>query len=100
MGLAWTLVDNTGVQFKVLNFIRLTKSLLPCKVIQDFLDGSVVKNLPAKAGDMTLTPGSGRSLGGGNGNPLQYSCLGNATDRGAWWATVLRVAENWTRLGD
>ena len=67
MGLAWTLVD-TGVQFKVLNFIRLTKSLLPCKVIQDFLDGSVVKNLPAKAGDMSLTPGSGRSLGGGNGN--------------------------------
>ena len=41
---------------------------------------SVVKNSPAKAGDMGLIPGSGRSLGGGNGNPLQYSCLGNPMD--------------------
>ena len=44
--------------------------------------GSVVKNLPANAGDVSLTPGSGRCLGRGNGNPLQYSCLGNAIDRG------------------
>ena len=55
--------------------------------------------LPANAGDLTDTssvPGWGRSPGGGNGNPLQYSCLKNPTDRGAWWATVHRVAESWT----
>ena len=49
-----------------------------------FLGGSVVKNPPANAGDMGSTPGSGRSPGEGNGNPLQYSCLGNPMDRGAW----------------
>ena len=48
-----------------------------------FPGGSVVKNLPAKAGDEGLIPGSGRSPGGGNGNPLQYSCLVNPLDRGA-----------------
>ena len=59
--------------------------------------GSVVKNLPASArdaGDMGSIPGSGRSPGGGNGNPLQYSCLENPTDRGAWWATVHEVAKS------
>jgi len=44
-------------------------------------------------GEAGLIPGSGRSPGGGNGNPLQYSCLGNLKNRGAWWATVHRVAE-------
>ena len=48
----------------------------------------MVKNLPANAGDLSWNFGSGRSPGGGNGNPLQYSCLENPTDRGAWWATV------------
>ena len=46
------------------------------------------KNLPANAGDLGLIPELGRSPGEGNGNPLQYSCLGNPMDRGAWWATV------------
>ena len=46
--------------------------------------GSVVKNLPANAGHVGLTSGSGRSPGEGDGSPLQYSCLGNPTDRGAW----------------
>ena len=61
-----------------------------------FPSDSVIKNLPANAGDardMGLIPGSGRSPGGGNGNPLQYSCLGNPTGIGTWWATVLMVAE-------
>ena len=49
----------------------------------------MVKNLPAKG----LITGSGRSPGGGDGNPLQYSCLENSMDRGAWQATVLRVTE-------
>ena len=51
----------------------------------------MVKNLPASAGnarDSGLIPGSGRSPGGGHGNPLQYSCLKNAMDRGAWQATA------------
>ena len=56
----------------------------------------MVKNLPASAGDagdMGSIPESERSPGGGNGNPLQYSCLGNSMNRGAWWATVHGIAE-------
>ena len=49
----------------------------------------MVKNLPANAGDVGSFPGSERSLGEGNGNPPQYSCLENPTDRQAWWATAL-----------
>ena len=59
------------------------------------------KNPPASAGDvrdMGSTPGSGRSAGRGCGNPLQYSCLENPMDRGAWWATVPKVAKSQTRL--
>ena len=48
----------------------------------------MVKSMPANAGDVGAIPGLGRCPGEGNGNPLQYSCLGNPTDRGAWWATV------------
>ena len=58
-----------------------------------FLDGSVVKNSPANAGEAGSIPGSGGSPGEGNGNPFQYSCLENPVDRGAWWATVQGVAE-------
>ena len=61
----------------------------------------MVKNLPANArdtGDVGLILGSGRSLGGGNGNPLQYSCLGNPMDRGAWKAAVHKVAQSQARL--
>jgi len=54
----------------------------------------MVKNLSANAGDTGLIPGSGRSPGEGNGNPLQYSCLGNPKDRGAWWATIHEVAKD------
>ena len=64
-----------------------------------FPGGTVVKNPPANAGDAGDTgsiPGLGRSPEGGHGNPLQYSCLGNSMDRGAWWAAVHGIAENWT----
>jgi len=64
-----------------------------------FPGGSVVKSPPANAGDAGLIPGSGRSPREGNGNPLQYSCLGNPIDRGAWWATVHGVAKNGHNLG-
>ena len=53
----------------------------------------MVKNPPASAGDAGSILGSGRSPGEGNSNPLQYSCLGNLMDRGAWWAVVHRVAK-------
>ena len=54
-----------------------------------FPGGTVAKNLPVNVGDLGSNPRSGRSLGVESGNPLQYSCLGNSTDRGAWWATVM-----------
>ena len=58
-----------------------------------FPGGSVLKNLPASAGDMSLVPGLVRSPEEGNGNPLQYSYLGNPKDRGAWWAVVHGVTK-------
>ena len=60
----------------------------------------MVKNLSANTGDVGLISGSARSCGEGNDSPLQYSCLGNPTDREAWWATVHGVAESQTELGD
>ena len=63
----------------------------------------MVKNLPTNArdaGDAGLIPGWGRSPGVGNGNPLQYSCLENPMDRGAWRATVHGVTKSQTRLSD
>ena len=68
-----------------------------------FPGGSVVMNLPTDGGDardMGLIPGSGKFSGKGNGNPLQYSFLGNPTDRGAWWATAHRVTESRTQLSN
>jgi len=60
---------------------------------ESFPGGSVIKNPPPNAGNVSLTPGMGRSSGEGNGNLLQYSCLGNPMDRGAWWTTVHGVAK-------
>ena len=54
----------------------------------------MVKNPPAKAGDLDLIPGSRRPPGEGHDYPLQHSCLENSMDRGPWWATVHRVAES------
>jgi len=63
--------------------------------------GSEVKASAHNAGDLSSIPGSGRSPGEGNGNPLQYSCLENPVDRGVWWAWgVHRVAKSQTRLSD
>ena len=58
-----------------------------------FPGGSAVKNPPPNAGEAGSVPGSGRSPGGGKGNPLQYSCLGNPMGRGVFWATIHGVAE-------
>ena len=59
----------------------------------------MVQNSPANAGDAGLIPGSGRSPGDGNSNLLQYSCLGNPMDRGAWWATIHGVAKELDTTG-
>ena len=56
----------------------------------------MVKNPPANAGDVGSIPDLGRSLGEGNGDPLEYSCLGNPMGRGAWWAAVHGVAKEST----
>ena len=67
----------------------------------DFPGGPVTKNLPANAGDtedMGSIPGSGRTPGEGNDTLLQYSCLENSMDRGAWWATVHGVTKSWSKL--
>jgi len=70
------------------------------------LDGSVGKESTCNSGDTGDTvdtgsgPRSGRSHGGGNGNPLQYSCLENPMDRGAWWAIVHGIEKSWTRLSN
>ena len=68
---------------------------LTCSHLRASQMALVVKNLPANAGDIR---DSGLIPGGGNSNPLQYSCLENPMDRGAWWAAVHRVTKSWTRL--
>ena len=68
-------------------------------LLELFLGGAVVKNLPANAGhgrDTSSLPGLGRSPEKGNGNPFQYSCLGNPMNRGAWWAAAHGVAKSQT----
>ena len=68
-----------------------------------FPGSSVVKNLPASAGDAGdkgLILGLGRSLREGNDNPLQYSCLENSMNRGAWWTSPSGVTKSWTQLSD
>ena len=81
--------------------IRGQKELVSGKKVTGWTSQGVlmVKNPPTKAGDLTdidSIPGSGRSPGGGHSNPLQYSSLENPMDRGAWQATVHRVAKSWS----
>ena len=74
---------------------------LKCNLSSGFPGGTSGKEPPCHAGgirDVALIPGSGRSPGGGHHNPLQYSCLENPMDRGAWWATVHGIAKSWTWL--
>ena len=79
----------------LLNCLQFKIILMPSQVVL------VVKNPPANtgdAGDVDSIPGSGRSSGEGNGNPLQYSCLENPMDRGTWWTIVHGVAKSQTQL--
>ena len=70
------------------------------RFVMAFPGGSEVKASACNAGDLGSIPGSGRSPGEGNGTPLQYSCLENPMDGGAWWATVHGVAKSQTQLSD
>ena len=69
-------------------------------MLLSFPDGSDSKESACSAGDRGLIPGSGRSPGEGNGYPLQYSCLENSMDRGAWEPTILGFAKSRTQLDD
>ena len=92
--------------FTVLSLLKSSDYLVKSLVKGTMATGAsqvalVVKNPPANAGDRRdagSIPGSGRSPGGGQGNPLRYFCLENPTDRGDWWATVHRVAKSWTQM--
>ena len=72
------------------------KSFMDCQVLPWWFRWESASNV----GDPGSIPGSGRSAGEGNGNPLQYSCLENPMDRGAWWAIVHGIAKSWTWLSD
>ena len=79
--------------------IRLKQLSMHCALvvcILGFPGSSVVKNLPSNAGDVGSIPGLGRSPGEGIGNHLQYSCLGNPTERRSWLVAVHGVAKSWT----
>ena len=80
--------------------LRVTSGKELCKWYKEGTDCSVIKNPHTYAEDAGSIPGLGRSPGGGNGNPLQYSCLENFIDRGASRATVHGVTKSWTRLSN
>ena len=81
-----------------INAVSLIHSKLSVSAVQavltGFPDGPVVKNPPARAGATSLIHGLGRPPGKGDGSPLQYSCLQNSMDKGAWWATVHGVTKS------
>ena len=101
------MLNNITVEFGVINSLAMAENTqflsLQVREPLGFPGGAVARNPPANAGDTRdagSTPGLGRSPGVGNSNPLQFSCLKNPLDRGAWWATVHRVAKSWTQLSD
>ena len=94
----------------LLSYHVINTSYVPCTVLSA---SPIISHFPfiitwlmngkesaCNTGDLSLTPGLGRSPGGGHGNPLQYFCLENPMDRGAWWATVHGVAKSRTQLMD
>ena len=93
-----------NVELLTHTYIGGNGSVCLCTCIHSILGfprGLVVKNLPASAGDrrdVGSVPGSGRSPGGGHGNPLQYSCLESSVDRGVSWATVVRLQSTHARI--
>ena len=103
----WTMGPAVAALFLMFPLVQERESLIYFQIFRTFWNwgsinadegfpgGSVVKNPPAKAGDLGLIPGLGRCPGEGNGNPFQYSCLENPMDRGAERATVHGVTKGW-----
>ena len=91
-----TLPAVQGIKNHTVNYYLIFKQIFT--LIQGCAAGTVVKNPPVNVGNMVSAPGLGRSPGEGNGFSLQYSCLENPMDRGAWWATVHGVAKSQTQL--
>ena len=98
---AWTIAENV-LESKIEITWILSTQVSFGKVLQlmGFPRWLDCKESACNAGDLGSIPASGRSPGRGNGNPLQYSCLENSIDRGAWWATVHGVTKSQTRLSD
>ena len=97
----WMLIYTTlwrGLTYRVLSESWRILFIWNSRTSMAFPGGSMVKNLPANAGDTGLTPGLGRSPEGGHGNPLQYSCLENPMDRGGRQSIVHRVTRSQTWL--
>ena len=92
-------MQETPVRFQVRED-PLERDKLPTQVSLGFRYGSAGKESTCNVGDLASVPGLGRSPGVGNGNPLQYACLENSVDRGAWRATVLGVAKSRTQLSN
>ena len=97
LNLSSAITHHSLCEFRCLFELRFNFSITR---VMSLLPGSTVKNSPANTGDTGLIPSSGRSSGGENGNPLQYSGLENLMDRGGWSATVHRVARSWKQLSD
>ena len=76
------------------SYLEPQGNAIDCGIRRGFPGGSEVKASASNTGDLGSVPGSRRSPGEGNGNPLQYSCLENPMDGGAWWATVHGIAES------
>ena len=81
-------------------YMVLVLLLIKSITVMGFPGGSNGKESACSVGDLGSIPGLGRSPGGGNGNPLQYSCLENSTDREAWMATAHRISQSWTQLSN
>ena len=96
----FTLPSELMLQISKCLKVKKIRNYCPVMDCMGFPGDSVVKKLPAKHGDLGSIPGSGSSPGEENGNPLQYSCLGNTMDRGAWRTTVHGVTRSWTGLSD
>ena len=93
-------MQETLVQFLGQEEIPWRRDRLPTRVFMGFPGGSDSKEFTCKAGDLGFIPRLRRSLGVGYGNSLQYSCLENPMDRGAWWAIVHGVAKSRTQLSN
>ena len=95
---SWTASHIWTLEYFLKNKYLLSIYYAPSPILRGFPGGSEVKTSLCNAGDPGSIPGSGRSPGEGNGNPLQYSCLENLIEEGAWWAPVHGITKSWKRL--